>query len=77
MHLAGSRSWVPLFMVRCENVDTPTMTSITIGQEEIEEKICKLKTEESYGARWRIYVSFKVCGYVYCPISHERASTEC
>ena len=56
MHLGGRRRWVPLFMVRCENVDTPTMTSITISQEEIEEKICKLKTEESYGVRWRIYV---------------------
>ena len=48
------------------------MTSITISQKEIEEKICKLEAEESYGARWRICASFKVCWYVYCPISHER-----
>ena len=29
-------------------------------------------SEESYGARWRIRVSFKVCRYVYFPISHDR-----
>ena len=40
MHLGGNRSWLPLFMVSRENVDTPNMTSITISQKEIEEKIC-------------------------------------
>ena len=32
-----------------ENVDTPTMTSITISQKEIEEKICKLKVKKATG----------------------------
>ena len=67
MHLGGSRRWVPLFMVRCEDVDTPTMTSITISQEELEERICKLETEESYGARWRIYASLKYAGMSIAP----------
>ena len=31
------------------NVDTPTMTSITISQKEIEEKICKLKVKKATG----------------------------
>ena len=32
-----------------ENVDTPTMTSITISQKEIEEKICKLEVKKASG----------------------------
>ena len=32
-----------------ENTDTPIMTSITISQEEIDEKICKLKMKKATG----------------------------
>ena len=39
----------PLLACRHENVDTATMTSITIGQKEIEEKICKLKVKKAMG----------------------------
>ena len=49
MHLGGNRRWLPLFMVSRENVDTPTMTSITISQKEIKEKICKLKVKKATG----------------------------
>ena len=41
-----------------ENMDTPTMTSITISQKEIEEKICKLKVKKAtgpYGVPARLY----------------------
>ena len=36
-------------MVNRENVDTPTMTSITISQKEIEEQICKVKVKKATG----------------------------
>ena len=39
----------PLHAHSHENVDTPTMTSIMIGQKEIEEKICKLKVKKATG----------------------------
>ena len=39
----------PLHARSHENVDTLTMTSITIGQKEIEEKICKLKVKKATG----------------------------
>ena len=45
MHLGGNRRWLPLFMVSREKVDTPSVTSITISQKGIEEKICKLKVK--------------------------------
>ena len=39
----------PLHAHGRENVDTPTMTSITISQKDIEEKICKLKVKKPTG----------------------------
>ena len=39
----------PLHAHSRENMDTPTMTSITISQNEIEEKICKLKVKKATG----------------------------
>ena len=39
----------PLHAESCENVGTLTMTSITISQKEIEEKICKLKVKKATG----------------------------
>ena len=39
----------PLHADSRENVDTLTMTSITISQKEIEEKICKLKVKKATG----------------------------
>ena len=39
----------PLHAHSCENVDTLIMTSITISQKEIEEKICKLKVKKATG----------------------------
>ena len=39
----------PLHAHSRENTDTPTMTSITISQKEIEEKICKLKVKKATG----------------------------
>ena len=39
----------PLHAHSRENVDTLTMTSITISQKEIEEKICKLKVKKATG----------------------------
>ena len=41
----------PLHAHSRENVDTPTMTSITISQMEIEEKDLYVKSEESCEAR--------------------------
>ena len=39
----------PLHAHSRENTDTPTMTSITISQKEIEEKICKLEVKKASG----------------------------
>ena len=39
----------PLHADSRENVDTLTMTSITISQKEIEEKICKLNVKKATG----------------------------
>ena len=39
----------PLHAHSRENADTPTMTSITISQREIEEKICNLKVNKGTG----------------------------
>ena len=39
----------PLHAHSRENVDMPIMTSITISQKEIEEKICKLKVKKATG----------------------------
>ena len=39
----------PLHVHSRENVDMPIMTSITISQKEIEEKMCKLKVKKGKG----------------------------
>ena len=57
----------PLHAHSRRNVDIPTMTSITISQMEIEEKICKLKLKKAAGPDGLSAIHLRYAGMSLAP----------
>ena len=57
----------PLHAHSRRNVDIPTMTSITISQMEIEEKICKLKVKKAAGPDGLSAIHLRYAGMSLAP----------